>query len=64
MTQWTSLRGTLAEGYRVASGPSADYPYGSLERQRPIFKARGLDLTAEVIRRLDAVSAAGAPAKK
>lgn len=44
MTQWTSLRGILAAGYRVASGPSADYPYGSLERQRPIFKARGLDL--------------------
>jgi hypothetical protein len=44
MTQWTSLRGILVEGYRVASGPSADYPYGSLERQRPIFKSRGLDL--------------------
>jgi hypothetical protein len=44
MTEWIRLRGILAQGYRVASGPSADYPYGSLERQRPIFKARGLDL--------------------
>jgi hypothetical protein len=45
MTQWTIIRGILVEGYRVASGPSKDYPYGALERQRPIFKARGLDLS-------------------
>jgi len=44
MTKWTRVNGILAQGYRVASGPSADYPYGSLERQRPIFKARGFDL--------------------
>ncbi len=42
--KWSTLRGTLIQGYRVASGPSRDYPYGALERQRPIFKARGLDL--------------------
>jgi hypothetical protein len=42
--QWISVRGIIAQGYRVASGPSKDYPYGALERQRPIFKARGLDL--------------------
>ncbi len=41
---WTLVHGILAQGYRVASGPSADYPYGALERQRPIFKARGFDL--------------------
>ena len=41
---WTSIHGILAEGYRVASGPSKDYPYGALDRQRPIFKSRGLDL--------------------
>ena len=41
---WTLLPGTLARGYRVASGPSRDYPYGALDRQRPLFKARGLDL--------------------
>ena len=45
MTQWTPLHGRLAQGYRVASGPSADYPYGALDRQRPIFAARGLDLS-------------------
>ena len=44
MTQWTLVHGILAQGYRVASGPSADYPYGALERQRPLFKARGFDL--------------------
>ena len=45
-TSWTSVRGVLVEGYRVASGPSSDYPYGTLDRQRPIFKERGLDLSA------------------
>ena len=44
MTQWTIIHGILVRGYRVASAPSADYPYGALDRQRPIFKARGLDL--------------------
>jgi len=42
--QWTSLHGFLVEGYHVASGPSKDYPYGALDKQRPIFKERGLDL--------------------
>lgn len=41
---WTSVRGVLAKGYRVASGPSQYYPYGALDRQRPLFKQRGLDL--------------------
>jgi hypothetical protein len=41
---WISIHGIVVEGYRVASGPSKDYPYGALDRQRPIFKARGLDL--------------------
>jgi hypothetical protein len=34
----------LVRGHGVASGPSAAYPYGSLERQRPIIKKLGLDL--------------------
>ena len=42
---WTLIHGILTQGYRVASGPSADYPYGALDRQRPLFKARGLDLS-------------------
>jgi hypothetical protein len=41
---WISVRGIVVRGYRVASGLSADYPYGALSRQKPIFKARGLDL--------------------
>jgi len=41
---WTVVQGILVEGYHVASGPSKDYPYGALDRQRPIFKKRGLDL--------------------
>jgi hypothetical protein len=44
MTPWIRVDGILAQGYRVASGPSVDYPYGALDRQRPIFKARGFDL--------------------
>ena len=41
---WTRMHGILVKGYRVASGPSTDYPYGTLDRQRPHFKERGLDL--------------------
>jgi hypothetical protein len=43
-TSWNSVDGFIVQGYRVASGPSADYPYGALDRQRPIFTARGLNL--------------------
>jgi len=43
-TPWASIRGVLVQGYGVASGPSKDYPYGALQRQKPIFKERGLDL--------------------
>jgi hypothetical protein len=45
MTDWIPVHGRIAQGYRVASGPSADYPYGALDRQRPIFASRGLDLS-------------------
>ena len=44
MMQWIRIHGRITEGYRVASGPSADYPYGALSRQRPLFPSRGLDL--------------------
>ena len=43
--EWVRLKGNLRQGYGVASGQSLQYPYGSLERQVPIFRARGLDLT-------------------
>jgi hypothetical protein len=46
MTDWHRLHGRIVQGYRVASAPSADYPYGALDRQRPIFASRGLDLSA------------------
>ena len=42
--QWITVHGVIAQGYRVASAPSRDYPYGALDRQRPIFKSLGLDL--------------------
>ena len=45
MTQWITVHGILVQGYHVASGPSADYPYGALDRQRPIFASRGFDLS-------------------
>lgn len=38
------VRGVIVAGYRVASGPSKDYPYGTLEKQIPLFKERGLNL--------------------
>ena len=31
-------------GHQVASRPSQAYPYSSLEKQKPFFKERGLDL--------------------
>ena len=40
----TVISGVIVAGYRVASGPSKDYPYGSLEKQIPLFKQRGLNL--------------------
>jgi hypothetical protein len=40
----TIVSGVIVEGYRVASGPSKDYPYGSLEKQIPLFDQRGLNL--------------------
>lgn len=45
MIPWTLVNGILVQGYRVASGPSKDYPYGALDRQRPFFQAGGLDLS-------------------
>jgi hypothetical protein len=46
MADWVLVGGILAQGYRVASGPSRDYPYGALDRQRPFFKEGGLDLSS------------------
>jgi len=40
-----TVRGIVVQGYRVASAPSKDYPYGALEKQRPFFAAEGLDLS-------------------
>lgn len=40
------IKGIIVQGYRVASAPSKDYPYGALEKQRPLFASRGLDLTS------------------
>ena len=44
-TSWIHLTGILIQGYQVASRPSAAYPYSSLEKQKPHFKDRGLDLS-------------------
>ncbi len=38
------LPGILFRGHQVASRPSKDYPYSALEKQKPLFKALGLDL--------------------
>jgi hypothetical protein len=42
--EWVTVTGIVVAGHRVASGPSKDYPYSSLERQEPFFRAGGLDL--------------------
>lgn len=41
---WTRVQGVVIQGYRVASAPSKDYPYGTIEKQKPVFKALGLNL--------------------
>ncbi len=41
-----TITGILVQGHQVASRPSAAYPYSSLEKQKPHFKDRGLDLSA------------------
>ena len=38
------LPGILVRGHQVASRPSKDYPYGTIEKQKPFFTALGLDL--------------------
>lgn len=38
------LPGILVRGHQVASRPSKAYPYSTLEKQKPYFKALGLDL--------------------
>ena len=38
------MLGILTRGHQVASGPSKDYPYSTLEKQKPYFKKLGLDL--------------------
>jgi hypothetical protein len=42
--KFITISGSVIQGHRVASGPSNEYPYGSLERQKPFFKAGGLNL--------------------
>lgn len=39
-----TIQGILTRGHQVASRPSKDYPYSTLEKQKPYFKNLGLDL--------------------
>ena len=39
-----TLKGIVVKGHQVASRPSDIYPYGTLEKQKPLFKKLGLDL--------------------
>ena len=39
-----TVRGIVVQGYRVASQKSKDYPYGTIVKQKPVFKNLGLDL--------------------
>lgn len=42
--EWIVVKGIIVAGHRVASQPSQDYPYAALEKQKPYFRERGLDL--------------------
>lgn len=46
MVDWISVKGVVTQGHGVASGQGSDprYPKGTLELQRPVFKAMGVDL--------------------
>ena len=39
------ISGMLVQGHQVASRPSKEYPYGTLEKQKPYFQQLGLDLS-------------------
>jgi len=39
------IPGILVQGHQVASKPSKEYPYGTLEKQKPYFQQLGLDLS-------------------
>jgi hypothetical protein len=41
---FTTIPGRLMRGHQVASRPSKDYPYSTLEKQKPFFKVLGLNL--------------------
>lgn len=43
--EWVVVPGVVVRGHRVASAPSKDYPYGTIEKQKPYFEALGLDLS-------------------
>lgn len=43
--EWIVVPGVVVRGHCVASSPSADYPYGTIEKQKPYFEALGLDLS-------------------
>jgi hypothetical protein len=46
MAHWRKIKGTVVEGYRVASGLAEDSPYpeGTIDMQIPHFLERGIDL--------------------
>jgi hypothetical protein len=46
LPEYLIVAGIVVAGHRVASQPSKDYPYPALEKQKPFFKERGLDLAA------------------
>jgi len=39
-----TLKGIVVRGHQVASQPSDVYPFGTIEKQKPFFRALGLNL--------------------
>jgi len=46
--KWKTVAGIVTRGHRVASGKAEDSPYpaGTIQLQKPFFKALGLDLSS------------------
>jgi hypothetical protein len=46
MNQWSQVKGIVKQGHGVASGRSGDprFPQGTIELQKPLFAAKGLEL--------------------
>ncbi len=43
-SNWIRITGKVVQGHRAAGQPSENYPFGTIAKQKPIFKKLGLSL--------------------